>query len=241
MPDRGTHAETTGNAHWYRGQVRDGSTGNYQLGTRTYDPGTGAFTTPDTYRVATPSTDLSVGTDPLTANTYTYVNGNPLNYTDPDGHRPACLEDRQCNVRSNGTGGIRVIPISATERVERASATVRAEESGLDENRSRASELQGQVDAGVDWGEVFGGLAADLSGLTDAKACADFDAWGCINTAINFLPVGKAFKLATNTVKYVKRFLRIKKALSRAGDELSAPYAASSPEVPPDSPTPAPL
>lgn len=32
---------------------------------------------PDTYRVAAPPTDLSVTTDPLTANTYTYVNGNP--------------------------------------------------------------------------------------------------------------------------------------------------------------------
>lgn len=83
----GTHSNTTGNAHWYRGQVRDGSTGTYQLGTRTYDPNTGAFTTPDAYRVASPSTDLSVGTDPLTANTYTYVNGNPLNAIDPDGHR----------------------------------------------------------------------------------------------------------------------------------------------------------
>lgn len=76
----------TGNTAWYRGLSRTGATGNYQLGTRTYDPSTGAFTSPDAYRVANPSTDLSVGVDPLTSNTYSYVNGNPLNAWDPTGH-----------------------------------------------------------------------------------------------------------------------------------------------------------
>ncbi|WP_436698717.1 RHS repeat-associated core domain-containing protein [Nocardioides sp. BYT-33-1] len=79
-------ARATGNTYWYRGQVRDGSTGNYQLGTRTYDPTKAAFTTPDSYRVSSSATDLSVGVDPLTSNTYTYVNGNPINMIDPDGH-----------------------------------------------------------------------------------------------------------------------------------------------------------
>lgn len=77
----------TGNSQWYRGLTRDGSTGTYQMGTRTYDANTGAFKAPDAYRVASPSTDLSVVADPLTANTYGYVNGNPINLSDPDGHR----------------------------------------------------------------------------------------------------------------------------------------------------------
>ncbi|WGX95164.1 RHS repeat-associated core domain-containing protein [Nocardioides sp. L-11A] len=89
-------AEATGNTYWYRGQVRDGGTGNYQLGVRTYDPGKAAFTTPDSYRVSSSATDLSVGVDPLTSNTYTYVNGNPVNLIDEDGHRPACVDLGGC-------------------------------------------------------------------------------------------------------------------------------------------------
>ncbi|XBB67848.1 polymorphic toxin-type HINT domain-containing protein [Nocardioides sp. WV_118_6] len=101
----GSQIGTTGNSQWYRGMTRDGSTGTYQMGTRTYDPRTGAFTAPDAYRVASPSTDLSVGTDPLTANTYTYVNGNPLNMMDSDGHAPVgVLEGTQKPV-SNPRGG----------------------------------------------------------------------------------------------------------------------------------------
>ncbi|MBN9619292.1 MAG: RHS repeat protein, partial [Actinobacteria bacterium] len=83
----GANPTTTANAAWYRGESRDPNYGTYQLGTRTYNPASNSFSTPDTSRVDTPSQDLSVGTDPLTQNTYTYVNGNPVNYDDPDGHR----------------------------------------------------------------------------------------------------------------------------------------------------------
>jgi RHS repeat-associated protein len=82
----GTQAATTANTIWYRGQAKDGITSNYQLGTRTYNPSNASFTTPDYYRVATPNRDLALGTDPLTANSYTYVNGNPVNLYDPTGH-----------------------------------------------------------------------------------------------------------------------------------------------------------
>jgi len=74
---------------FYTGQRRDTGTGNYQLGSRTYDPGKAAFLTPDTYRDQQPQTDLAIGTDPLTQNRYTYVNGDPVNLSDPSGHEPS--------------------------------------------------------------------------------------------------------------------------------------------------------
>jgi RHS repeat-associated protein/uncharacterized repeat protein (TIGR01451 family) len=71
----------------YRESRRDQVTGAYQLGSRTYDPAQASFLTPDTFRSAPSSADLGVGTDPLMRNTYTYVNGDPVNWSDPDGHR----------------------------------------------------------------------------------------------------------------------------------------------------------
>lgn len=87
---------STPNQNFYGGQRRDTATGDYQLGPRTYDPAKAAFLTPDTYRTKPTDADKSIGQDPLTANRYSYVNGDPLNATDPTGHDP-------CN--ANGGGG----------------------------------------------------------------------------------------------------------------------------------------
>lgn len=69
-----------------RGNRKDGSTGQYQLGGRTYDPGKAGFLTPDSYRSGSAAQNLGIGVDPLTRNTYGYVNGDPINYMDPSGH-----------------------------------------------------------------------------------------------------------------------------------------------------------
>ncbi|HEX9696346.1 MAG TPA: RHS repeat-associated core domain-containing protein [Actinomycetota bacterium] len=72
---------------FWRMTRQDGASGTYQFGARTYDPATATFLQTDTYRAANNGEDLSVGTDPLTRNTYSYVNGDPINLIDPSGHR----------------------------------------------------------------------------------------------------------------------------------------------------------
>jgi RHS repeat-associated protein len=90
-------ATLTSNDLAYRDGRKDATTGDYQMGARTYDPTKAQFTTPDTYRAAGgPAKDLSVGTDPLTANRYNYVNGDPVNLVDPDGHDPCQFEQTPC-------------------------------------------------------------------------------------------------------------------------------------------------
>lgn len=71
---------------FYRGQRRDADLGTYQLGSRTYDPTKASFLTPDTFRAAGNDANVGLGIDPLTRNTYSYVNGDPINYIDPSGH-----------------------------------------------------------------------------------------------------------------------------------------------------------
>ena len=75
---RKTSTDTTGNPFAYNGEARD-DTGLDYLRARYYDSQGGTFLTEDSY----PGED----TDPLSQNQYSYVQNNPVNYTDPSGHR----------------------------------------------------------------------------------------------------------------------------------------------------------
>jgi RHS repeat-associated protein/uncharacterized repeat protein (TIGR01451 family) len=109
--DNPCHTGTTTAKAFYRGGRRDETTGRYQLGSRTYDPKTSSFLTPDSYRTGGSAQNLSVGIDPLTRNSYSYVNGDPVNLIDPSGHDACRMEETreaqlQCvNARSQERGG----------------------------------------------------------------------------------------------------------------------------------------
>lgn len=76
--------------HFYRNGRLDETTGNYQLGSRTYAPLQAGFLEADTYRTGTAAAALSVTKDPITRNRYSYVNGDPVNEYDPSGHDGTC-------------------------------------------------------------------------------------------------------------------------------------------------------
>jgi len=62
-------------------------------------------TTPDHFQEGSSSQDLSIQVDPLTANAYEFVNGDPVNLFDPTGHRIACpLGDMQGCHSGTATG-----------------------------------------------------------------------------------------------------------------------------------------
>jgi len=143
--DQGQHVCNTGSTpsqRWYNTNRRDPDTGTYQFGARTYNPSQDAFLTSDTYRDAQPTADLSVRTDPLTANTYTYVNGDPENNTDPTGHGGTC--DARCDEGDIRGGGIPIASqAQAHQQNDRAAAVVNA---GRARNRAEAAVKQVRID-----------------------------------------------------------------------------------------------
>ncbi|MGW1157847.1 golvesin C-terminal-like domain-containing protein [Streptomyces sp. NPDC002519] len=63
----------------------DGSTGTYNMGFRSYDPGLNRFLSRDMYNGAL--SDMGLVSDPLTGNRYAFGGGNPISNIELDGHR----------------------------------------------------------------------------------------------------------------------------------------------------------
>ncbi|WP_019909195.1 RHS repeat domain-containing protein [Paenibacillus sp. HW567] len=70
--------EGISNPFKYTGEIYDEETGLYYLRARYYDPNIGRFLNEDTYEGQIDN--------PLSMNLYTYVENNPINFTDPSGH-----------------------------------------------------------------------------------------------------------------------------------------------------------
>jgi RHS repeat-associated protein len=99
----------------YQNTRRDGSSGTYQLGSRTYDPSKNSFLSPDHFQEGTPAQDLSLQVDPLTENAYTFADGDPVNQFDPSGHlfTTGCEDDPSgCTPAQQACDNCRVYPTS---------------------------------------------------------------------------------------------------------------------------------
>jgi RHS repeat-associated protein len=96
MNNRCSSGYTPSSAGW-RGLSLDGGSQQYRMGSRTYDPKTGSYTTADGFRSAPGAGAAALSADPLTRNSYTYVNGDPINLVDPTGHRQAPEIDTRCD------------------------------------------------------------------------------------------------------------------------------------------------
>lgn len=81
----------------YQNQRMDVSSGDYQLGSRTYDPSKNSFLSPDHFQTGTSAQDLSIEVDPVTENTYTFVDGDPVNRVDLSGHSYTTGDDNSDN------------------------------------------------------------------------------------------------------------------------------------------------
>jgi RHS repeat-associated protein/uncharacterized repeat protein (TIGR01451 family) len=145
---QGSNACGTGStltSGFYRGERRDETTGRYQLGSRTYDPKTSSFLTPDSYRKGGSAQNLSVGVDPLTRNGYSYVNGDPINLVDPDGH--AACGMASCAMMGDFAGASG--PHIRTSQTATGTRTVQFSEAGVAFSASEEQKIPG-------FGTVYG-------------------------------------------------------------------------------------
>ncbi|MBJ7905112.1 hypothetical protein IF655_17625 [Streptomyces sp. DSM 110735] len=231
----------------YVGGTQDDNTGLTNLGAREYDPSIGRFLAPDPlldpsdpqswnaydYADDTPVTgsdpsglcmaDLCGvgypigGTGTGKNNPKRYVTTGPV---DPGGPNHTMCHYGQCTDGhalggGKGTGGGNISTKTSDRQAEakaaqRAKATANAAAAAA---KKQTSGLKHQLL----------GLVADVIGVTDAYNCfTKGDVMGCINTALTFVPWGKAFEAIKVGIEAVKIWRELDRAYAAVKDAEEA-------------------
>ncbi|WP_426362591.1 polymorphic toxin-type HINT domain-containing protein [Streptomyces sp. E-08] len=203
----------------FLGRPRDDSTGLIATGARYYDPAVASFISVD------PALDQ-------TGDAYGYGNNNPATFADPTGLAPDDCSFIGVSCKPTGNGGFDVTYNEEyyTKRGHETPADKKAREA---RNLKEAAEKQVEVIKK----EIIN-IIGDLIGYNDARDCfTKGDVWACINTALNFVPWGKLFKIAKAGYKAWKAWGRLseaygdiraaKKALAAADEAVAAERQAA--------------
>jgi RHS repeat-associated protein len=137
------------NPYRFNGNRVDPATGQYDMGFRDYDPGLSRFLTRDSYNGALD--DLALGLDPWTTNRYAFAGGNPVSFSELDGHRP---------IEENGDEVKNPEPYFPDSSSSGSSSSSTSSSSGSSSSGSSSS----RIGFG---GGMSGGAALSLGGVLD--------------------------------------------------------------------------
>ncbi|MFB7031799.1 MULTISPECIES: RHS repeat-associated core domain-containing protein [unclassified Streptomyces] len=194
----------------FLGQPRDDSTGLIATGARYYDPAIASF----------------ISVDPLldkTGDAYGYGNNNPATFSDPTGLAPddCSLIGVSCKPTGNGGFDVNYNDEYYSKRGMAKPSETKAEKKAR-EARDNKEAAHRKVEAIK---KEIVNIIGDLIGYNDARDCfTKGDVWACINTALNFVPWGKLFKIAKAGYKAWKAWGRLSEAWGdiRAADKALA-------------------
>ena len=87
------------NSNRFNAMPWDPGSGQYNMGARNYQPGTGSFTTADMYAGA--SADMALTSDPFSGGAYAFGDANPISNIELDGHSWCSWLPAGCGVITN--------------------------------------------------------------------------------------------------------------------------------------------
>ncbi|MER6301400.1 polymorphic toxin-type HINT domain-containing protein [Kitasatospora sp. NPDC001539] len=219
---RGTQPTTWAGDHGFVGGTKDDATGLTNLGAREYQPTTGRFLSPD------PIIDLA---DPQQWNAYAYSTNDPINLSDPTGLRPDGQYGGFSNQLPDGlhetwtpdgndgwdwhqdvTYGSMIMdkPIVVHNTINFNAKT---------ERRKPASSWtydEAKPGRNPTWAAIAH-VAAEITGVNDARRCANGDKTSCVMAAVGVLPFGKLAKGA----KLAKEGAEAVEGAARTGDDAA--------------------